>query len=63
LTPLQREIVTLFHHQDWSIEAVSSHLSMPEGTIKSHLHRARKRMHAVINSDEELARKAEEVME
>jgi DNA-directed RNA polymerase specialized sigma24 family protein len=36
---------------------------MPEGTIKSHLHRARKRMHAVINSDEELARKAEEVME
>lgn len=63
LTPLQREIVTLFHHQDWSIEAVSSHLSMPEGTIKSHLHRARKRMHAVINSDNELARKAEEVME
>jgi len=63
LTPLQREIVTLFHHQDWSIEAVSSHLSMPEGTIKSHLHRARKRMHDAISSDETLARKAEEVME
>lgn len=63
LTPLQREIVTLFHHQDWSIEAVSSHLSMPEGTIKSHLHRARKRMQLAIHSDESLARKAEEVME
>jgi RNA polymerase sigma-70 factor (ECF subfamily) len=63
LTPLQREIVTLFHHQSWSIEAVSSHLSMPEGTIKSHLHRARKRMHDAISSDESLARKAEEVME
>jgi RNA polymerase sigma-70 factor (ECF subfamily) len=25
LTPLQREIVTLFHHQSWSIEALSSH--------------------------------------
>jgi RNA polymerase sigma-70 factor (ECF subfamily) len=63
LTPLQREIVTLFHHQSWSIEALSSHLALPEGTIKSHLHRARKRMHAAISSDESLARKAEEVME
>ncbi len=63
LTPLQREIVTLFHQQHWSIEAVSSHMEMPEGTIKSHLHRARKRMHAAINSDETLARQAEEVLE
>ena len=62
LTPLQREIVTLFHHQDWSIEAVSSHLDMPEGTIKSHLHRARKRMHAAITNDASLARKAEEIL-
>lgn len=63
LTPLQREIVTLFHQQHWSIEAVSSHLSMPEGTIKSHLHRARRRMQAAIHGDEHLARKAEEVLE
>ncbi len=63
LTPLQREIVQLFHQQHWTIEALSSHLSMPEGTVKSHLHRARRRMHAAINSDEDLARKAEEVLE
>lgn len=63
LTPLQREIVQLFHQQHWSIEALSNHLAMPEGTIKSHLHRARRRMHAAINSDEDLARKAEEVLE
>jgi RNA polymerase sigma-70 factor, ECF subfamily len=63
LTPLQREIVTLFHQQNWSIEAVSGHLSMPEGTIKSHLHRARRRMQAAITSDDGMARKAEEVLE
>lgn len=63
LTPLQREIVTLFHQRDWSIEALSSHFSLPEGTVKSHLHRARRRMHAAISADETLARKAQEVME
>lgn len=63
LTPLQREIVTLFHQQHWSIEAVSSHLSMPEGTIKSHLHRARRRMQAAIVGDDSLARKAQEALE
>ncbi|MBL9141876.1 MAG: sigma-70 region 4 domain-containing protein, partial [Phycisphaerae bacterium] len=57
------EIVTLFHQQHWSIEAVSSHMSMPEGTIKSHLHRARRRMQAAIVGDDSLARKAEEVLE
>lgn len=62
LTPLQREIVQLFHQQHWSIEALSVHLCMPEGTVKSHLHRARKRMQAAINDDQELARMAEEVL-
>ena len=63
LTPLQRELVTLFHHRSWSIESLSAHFALPEGTIKSHLHRARKRMHATISGDETLARKAQEVME
>ena len=63
LTPLQRELVTLFHHRSWSIESLSTHFALPEGTIKSHLHRARKRMHATISGNETLARKAQEVME
>ena len=33
-----------------------------DGTIKSHLFRARKRMQEVISRDESLARQAEEVM-
>jgi len=44
----QREIILLFHQQEWCISDISLYLSMPEGTIKSHLHRARKKMRVVI---------------
>jgi RNA polymerase sigma-70 factor (ECF subfamily) len=40
----QREIVLLFHQQGWSVQQIATELSMPEGTIKSHLFRARRRM-------------------
>jgi RNA polymerase sigma-70 factor (ECF subfamily) len=40
----QREIVLLFHQQNWSVQQIAQELSMPEGTIKSHLFRARRRM-------------------
>jgi RNA polymerase sigma-70 factor (ECF subfamily) len=40
----QREIVLLFHQQGWSVQRIAEELRMPEGTIKSHLFRARRRM-------------------
>ncbi len=48
LGPTQLEIVLLFHQQEWSISDIAFYLNMPEGTIKSHLHRARRKMRAVI---------------
>lgn len=48
----QREIVLLFHQQEWSISDISEYLSMPEGTIKSHLHRARRKMREVIEQSQ-----------
>lgn len=63
LTPLQRDLVTLFHHRSWSIESLSVHFALPEGTVKSHLHRARRRMQDAINRDESLSRRAQEVLE
>lgn len=44
LGKVQREIILLFHQQDWSIGEIAEYLDMPEGTIKSHLHRARRKM-------------------
>jgi RNA polymerase sigma-70 factor (ECF subfamily) len=44
----QREIVVLFYLQERSIDDVAAMLDLPEGTVKSHLHRARKAMAAMM---------------
>ncbi|QOJ18332.1 MAG: RNA polymerase sigma factor [Phycisphaeraceae bacterium] len=61
LNELQREIVLLFHQQNWPISEIAVYLDMPEGTIKSHLHRARKRMRRIILSSSVTERHVEEV--
>ena len=38
----QKEAVELFYLQECSIEDVASMMDMPAGTVKSHLHRARR---------------------
>jgi RNA polymerase sigma-70 factor (ECF subfamily) len=60
LNPQQREIVLLFHQQNWPIVEIAVHLGMPEGTVKSHLHRARRRMRHWIMADARLWARAEE---
>jgi RNA polymerase sigma-70 factor (ECF subfamily) len=61
LSAQQREIVLLFHQQSWPINRIADHLRMPEGTVKSHLHRARRRMRRAIACDDRLCARAEEV--
>lgn len=38
----QRRVITLFYLEDRSLREVGRMLGMPEGTVKSHLHRARR---------------------
>ena len=54
LTAEQREVLILFHQQDWSIALIAQHLDMPEGTVKSHLHRGRRRLRQLIDQREDL---------
>lgn len=57
----QREAVVLFYQLEWSVEQVAEYLDCPVGTVKSHLHRARKRMKDVLEQRAEsstLAREA-----
>jgi len=48
LSPEQREIIVLFHQHDWPIWLIAEHLRMPEGTVKSHLHRGRIRLRETV---------------
>lgn len=57
----QREIVVLFHQLDWPISQIAEHMDMPEGTIKSHLHRGRQRMRAALVGHEQYSRHVAEV--
>lgn len=44
----QREIILLFHQHEWPIWLISEHLGVPEGTVKSHLHRGRLRLREIL---------------
>ncbi len=51
LKPDERMVIELFYMEDLPIKKISEIMSMPEGTIKSHLSRAKARMAEVFNSD------------
>jgi RNA polymerase sigma-70 factor, ECF subfamily len=42
LPEIQREVITLFYFEDRNVAEVAKALDLPEGTVKSHLHRARR---------------------
>ncbi|MCA9287816.1 MAG: RNA polymerase sigma factor [Phycisphaerales bacterium] len=51
LSPQQREILVLFHQLDWPISLIAQHVGMPEGTVKSHLHRGRKALKKILDGE------------
>lgn len=66
LPSVQRQIIVLFHQQDWAIWQIAEHLDLPEGTIKSHLHRGRLKLRVLLSKlraeREEAARLKREAM-
>jgi len=47
----QREVVTMFYLQERQIQDVAEALDLPEGTVKSLLHRARRAMAAMMEEE------------
>ena len=58
---LHRFRLTAGNQLDWPISLIASHLDMPEGTIKSHLHRGRKRLRVLFKEQSTLAQRLEGV--
>ncbi|MDX9910322.1 MAG: RNA polymerase sigma factor [Phycisphaerales bacterium] len=56
LSEEQREVLVLFHQLNWPIALIARHVDIPEGTVKSHLHRGRRRLRAIIEADERSSR-------
>ena len=50
LPEVQQQVITLFYLQDRSVEDVGHMLDLPEGTVKSHLHRARQALADLMRS-------------
>ncbi len=48
LSPQDREIVVLFHHEEYSYEEISNLLNLPVTTIKTRLHRARLKLRDIV---------------
>lgn len=49
LTPVQREIVLLHDLQGWKHREIAERLEMPSGTVRSHLHYARKALRRLLS--------------
>jgi len=62
LSPQQREVVLLYHYKGHAVQEIAHLLGMPAGTIKSHLHRARRRMRDWINADDGMQARVRELL-
>lgn len=50
LPEVQRDLVVLFHQCDWPIARLAEHFLMPAGTVKSHLHRGRRKLRVALEA-------------
>lgn len=48
LPDVQREVITLYYLEEKSVKDVAALLDLPEGTVKSHLHRARRALAGML---------------
>jgi RNA polymerase sigma-70 factor, ECF subfamily len=53
LSPLQREVVLLHDLEGWKHREIAERLEMPSGTVRSHLHFARRRLRELLGTFEE----------
>ncbi len=48
LSPMERTVLVLYHQEELSYEQIAHALKLPIGTVRTHLHRGRKRLREAI---------------
>ena len=51
LSEVQREVVLLHDLEEWTHEEIAGRLELPAGTVRSHLHHARRRLRRILSED------------
>ena len=52
LSAVERTVLVLYHQEERSYEQIAAALNMPLGTIRTHLHRGRKKLREMLQSAE-----------
>jgi RNA polymerase sigma factor (sigma-70 family) len=56
LSPIERAVLVLYHQEERSYEQIAQSLKLPIGTVRTHLHRGRKKLREGIQRQQEMER-------
>jgi RNA polymerase sigma factor (sigma-70 family) len=56
LSPIERTILVLYHQEERSYEQIAQSLKLPIGTVRTHLHRGRKKLREGIQREQGMER-------
>jgi RNA polymerase sigma-70 factor (ECF subfamily) len=56
LSGIERSVLVLYHQEERSYQQIAEALGMPIGTVRTHLHRGRKKMRDALQREQEVTR-------
>jgi RNA polymerase sigma factor (sigma-70 family) len=58
LSPVEKTILVLYHQEERTYEQIAQSLKLPIGTVRTHLHRGRKKLREGIQRQQEVERRS-----
>jgi RNA polymerase sigma factor (sigma-70 family) len=58
LSPIERTILVLYHQEELSYEQIALSLKLPIGTVRTHLHRGRKKLREGMQRQQQMERRS-----
>src|SRR5271170_8489870 len=59
LSPVERTVLVLYHQEERSYEQIAQSLNLPIGTVRTHLHRGRKKLREALKTHQIEEKRAE----